>query len=183
LSTRDIAYIALFAAIMAVLGLVPKIDTGILPVPITAQLTGVMLAGSVLGASRAALSQILFLALVAAGLPLLSGGRGGLGVFFGPSAGFLLAWPVMAFVIGWLTEKYWHRLTFIRLFLIHFLGSLLIIFPPGILVISLVTGVSLQTAAVGSVVFLPGDIVKAVLATAVALFVKRGYPLIHARSA
>ncbi|MBH4862666.1 biotin transporter BioY, partial [Staphylococcus aureus] len=41
-----------------------------------------------------------FLLLVVAGLPLLSGGRGGIGVFAGPSAGFLLLYPVVAFMIG-----------------------------------------------------------------------------------
>ena len=58
---------------------------------------------------------VLFLALVAVGLPLLSGGRGGLGVFFGPTAGFLLSWPVGAFVTGWLTERFWKRLNFAHL--------------------------------------------------------------------
>ena len=48
------------------------------PVPITLQTMGVMLAGSVLGARRGALAVLTFLALVAAGLPLLAGGRGGL---------------------------------------------------------------------------------------------------------
>ena len=61
--------------------------------PITAQSLGIMLCGTVLGAKRGALAVLLFLALVAAGLPLLSGGRGGIGVFAGPSVGFLLGFP------------------------------------------------------------------------------------------
>src|SRR3954463_8239774 len=101
LTTRDMVHIALFAAIMAALGLLPPIPVGFIPVPITAQSMGVMLAGSILGAQRGALAILLFLALVAVGLPLLSGGRGGLGVFFGPTAGFLLSWPGGAFGTGW----------------------------------------------------------------------------------
>ena len=84
MKTKDLAYIALFAAITAVLGLVPAIQVG--PVPITAQTLGVMLAGAILGARRGFLSQLLFLVLVAIGLPLLASGAGGLAVFAGPTA-------------------------------------------------------------------------------------------------
>ena len=107
MKTKDLAYIALFAAITAVLGLVPAIQVG--PVPITAQTLGVMLAGAVLGARRGFLSQLLFLVLVAIGLPLLASGTGGLAVFAGPTAGYLISWPIAAFVVGLLTERFWTR--------------------------------------------------------------------------
>ena len=71
---RNIAYIALFAALITVLGLVPRIELAA-GVPITAQSLGIMLCGTVLGARRGALAVLLFLALLAVGLPLLSGGR------------------------------------------------------------------------------------------------------------
>jgi biotin transport system substrate-specific component len=72
-SSRSLSYIALFAALMAVFGLIPKID---LPfgVPITLQSLGVMLAGCLLGPRRGFLAIGLFLLAVALGLPLLSGG-------------------------------------------------------------------------------------------------------------
>ena len=96
---RDLTHIALFAALVAILGLVPQI-TLVAGVPITAQSLGIMLCGTVLGAKRGALAVLLFLALVAAGLPLLSGGRGGIGVFAGPSVGYLVGFPIAAFVAG-----------------------------------------------------------------------------------
>ena len=102
---RNITHIALFAALIAVLGLVPKIDL-ISGVPITAQSLGIMLCGTVLGARRGALAVLLFLGLVAAGLPLLSGGRGGLGVFAGPSVGYLVGFPIAAFVAGLVVERW-----------------------------------------------------------------------------
>ena len=83
---QRIALVALFAALMAAFGLIPKIDLP-LGVPITAQTMGVMLAGCMLGAAMGFQALLLFLAAVALGLPLLSGGRGGMGVFFLPSAG------------------------------------------------------------------------------------------------
>ena len=71
---RNVAYIALFAALIAVLGLVPQI-TLMSGVPITAQSLGVMLCGAVLGARKGALAVLLFLVLVFLGLPLLSGDK------------------------------------------------------------------------------------------------------------
>lgn len=50
-----------------------------------------MLAGVILGAKRGALAAVLVILLVAIGLPVLSGGRGGLAVFAGPTVGFLTA--------------------------------------------------------------------------------------------
>jgi biotin transport system substrate-specific component len=96
LSTKDIVHIALFAALTAALGLFPPLTLPVIGVPITAQSLGVMLAGSIIGSKRGALALALFLLLVAIGLPLLAGGRGGVGVFLGPGGGFLLAWPLGA---------------------------------------------------------------------------------------
>lgn len=73
-------YVALFAAVMAVLGLLPPIPLPFIPVPITVQTLGVMLAGSILGARLGGLSLLIFAIIVLAGAPLLSGGRGGLSV-------------------------------------------------------------------------------------------------------
>ena len=76
---KSLTHIALFAALIAALGLVPKLDL-MSGVPISAQSLGIMLCGTVLGARKGALAVLLFLGLVAIGLPLLAGGRGGLGV-------------------------------------------------------------------------------------------------------
>jgi len=176
----DIVYIALFAAITAVLGLAPPVTLPIVPVPITAQFLGVMLAGSILGAWRGGLALLLFIALVAAGLPILAGGRGGLGVLlFSPSAGFLLAFPIAAFVIGWLTERFWQRLDIVRAFLINVVGGIGVVYALGIPGVAIMGDLSLVQAAIGSAVFIPGDIIKAALAAAAAVFVRRGYPLIE----
>lgn len=102
---KNVAYIALFAALIAVLGLIPKITLAF-GVPITAQSLGVMLCGTVLGARRGGLAALLFVLLVAMGLPLLAGGRGGLGVFASPTVGFLVGFPVAAFVTGWIVETW-----------------------------------------------------------------------------
>ena len=177
MKTRDLAYVALFAAIIAVLGTLPAIPVG--PVPITAQTLGVMLAGAVLGARRGFLAVLLFLVLVAVGLPLLSSGSGGLAPFAGPTAGYLFSWPVAAFVIGWLTERAWDRYDVLRGTLFNIVGGMLLIYAVGIPVSAAVTGTPLWTAAVGSLVFVPGDLFKAVVAAAIADVVRRSYPVIE----
>lgn len=157
----------------------PRIDLGIVPVPITAQSLGPMLAGAILGARRGALSQLLFLALLAAGLPLLAGGRGGLGLFATPSAGFVLAWPVAAAVTGLIVEICWNRLNLLNAFAATTLGGIGIVYLAGVPVLALLSDLPLTTAAAGSAIFLPGDLLKAALAASIALFVKRGYPVIR----
>jgi biotin transport system substrate-specific component len=180
LTTRDMVHIALFAAIMAALGLLPPIPIGFIPVPITAQSMGVMLAGAILGARRGFLAIVLFLALVAVGLPLLAGGRGGFGVFFGPTAGFMVGWAVGAFVVGYLTERNWRRLSFLRLLAACVTGGILVVYGIGIPWLSVVANLPLPKATAGSIAFIPGDLIKAVLATTVAMTVKRTYPVIRA---
>lgn len=181
---QDLVHISLFAALTAALGLVPRIDfVAIVPVPITAQSLGPMLAGAVLGARRGALSQGLFLVLLAAGLPLLTGGRGGLGVFASPSAGFIIAWPFAAAVTGWLVERLWQNLDFFKAFVATALGGIGVVYLIGIPVLAVIAGMSLPAAITGSAIFIPGDLVKAGLAASVAMFVKRGYPIINTASA
>jgi biotin transport system substrate-specific component len=177
---QDIVYIALFAALTAVLGLLPRIDFAVVPVPITAQSLGPMLAGSILGWRRGGLSQALFVLLVAMGLPILTGGRGGLGIFAGPSAGFVLGFPVAAAVIGLITERFWRNLTFLKAFGANLFGGILVLYACGVPVLAIMLG-SFQ-AALGSAIFLPGDCLKAGIAALIALFVKRGYPLIEQRN-
>jgi biotin transport system substrate-specific component len=176
---QDIVYIALFAAMTAALGLVPKLDPGFVPVPITAQSMGPMLAGAILGAWRGAASQGLFLLLLAAGVTTLSGGRTGPAVFAGPSAGFVIGYFFAALVIGALTERLWDRLNFWKCFIVNIFGGIVVLYAIGIPALSLISGAPLLTAAAGSVVFLPGDLIKAALAASLAMFVKRGYPVIN----
>ncbi|AJE46188.1 biotin transporter BioY [Celeribacter indicus] len=178
MTTRDIVLIALFAAITAVMAVFPPITLPLLPVPVTAQSLGVMLAGGVLGARRGGLAILLLLVLVAIGLPLLSGGRGGLAVFVGPTAGFLLGWVAAALAIGWMTERFWDGLSLVTATLICVAGGIVVMYAFGIPGVALAAGVPLSTAFAGSAAFIPGDIVKAVIAAAVMVAVKRSYPII-----
>lgn len=159
---RSLTHIALFAALIAALGLVPRIDLAA-GVPITAQSLGIMLCGTVLGARKGALAVLLFLLLVALGLPLLAGGRGGLGVFAGPSVGYLVGFPIAAFVAGWVMERTtlppgWAATAG------SIIGGVGVLSLCGIVGLSVMLGKTLSEAAFIALAFLPGDILKACLA-------------------
>ncbi len=175
LATSDIARVAVFAAVIAVLGL-PGGFALFGAVPITAQTLGVMLAGAILGPWLGAVSMALFLALVAIGLPLLSGGRGGIGVFVGPSAGYLIGFLVGAFVIGLIVHAGRRRPTLWRTFTGIVVGGILVVYAFGIPLQALITRLPLGETALMSLVFLPGDLLKAVVATAITTTLVRAYP-------
>lgn len=175
-SSRDLALIAIFAGIVAALGIVPAFTPPGFSVPITAQSLGVMLAGSVLGARRGGLSLVLFLVLVATGLPLLAGGRGGLGVFAGPSAGFLLAWPVAAYLIGWLSERAGTPYKLHWGIVANLVGGIVVVYVGGIVGMAAVLGLSIPAATVATWIYIPGDAVKVVIAALVARGVHAAYP-------
>jgi biotin transport system substrate-specific component len=169
---RDIVRIALFAALIAVLGLVPKFDLPLAAgVPITVQTLGVMLAGLILGARNGALSVLLFLFVVALGAPVLSGGRGGLGVFFGPTVGFLIGWVFGALVVGLLYQqllKAMPKSRFAAALIACLLGGIVVIYAFGIPGLALVAGMETSKAFMASLFFLPGDVLKALIAAWVA---------------
>ena len=163
---------AVFAALIIVLG------TVIVPlpggVPITGQTLGVMLAGLVLGPRLAPLAVMLVLALAAVGLPVLAGGRGGLGVFVGPSAGYLLGWIAGVVVIGLLMRT--GRFTWWRAAGAALIGGVFVVYAFGIPIQALVTGVPLGPTALSSLAFLPGDLIKVTAATLVVVALRRAYP-------
>lgn len=182
LSSRDLALVATFTGVVAALGVVPAFVPPGFSVPITAQSLGVMLAGAILGARRGFLAVLLLLVLVAVGLPLLAGGRGGLGVFATPSVGFLVGWPIAAFVVGWLSERGGSTYRLAWGVVANILGGIVVLYAVGIVGIAAVTGVSVQAATVTTWVFLPGDLVKAVLAALVARGVHAAYPGLLSRA-
>ena len=178
MTTRDMTFVALFAALTAACAVFPPLQTP-LPAPIVVQNIGVMLAGSILGAKRGSLSLLLFVVLVAIGMPILTGWRGGFGVILGPTGGFILSWIPAAFVIGWLVEKGWARLNFWNLLLFNVIGGIVVVYAIGIPWSAVVANMKLAESAILSAVYIPGDVAKAIVASFAALIVKRSYPLIR----
>lgn len=172
---KSLVQIALYAALIAALGLIPPVPfiTGI---PITAQTLGVMLAGVMLGPWRGALAMALFIFLVALGAPLLAGGRGGLGVFVGPTAGFAIGFPFAAFATGYMALWLRRLPVFPAALLASLFGGIVVLYLFGITGFKLISGRDWLDAALVMAVFIPGDLVKAVIAAGVAQAVVKGLP-------
>jgi biotin transport system substrate-specific component len=160
---RSLTLIALFAALIAALGLVPKFDLAF-GVPITAQSMGVMLCGTVLGAKRGGLAALLFVGLVALGLPLLAGARGGLGVFASPTAGFVIGFPIAAFVTGLAMQQFRALPTGWAAGVAAILGGVVVLYAFGIGGLMIMLNKGLLEASGLVLAFVPGDLIKAVLA-------------------
>ncbi|MGF6953145.1 biotin transport system substrate-specific component [Neobacillus sp. B4I6] len=161
---KEITFVAVFAAVMGALGVVPPIMLSFTPVPITLQTLGVLLAGGVLGARLGAMSQTIFLLLLAAGVPLLSGGRGGLSVFVGPSVGYIISWPITAFCIGYLLSRF-QTLKIQHILFINLTVGILLIYLIGIPVQAFMMDIPLLKAVQLSLIYIPGDVLKAILAS------------------
>ncbi|MFJ9442558.1 biotin transporter BioY [Kitasatospora sp. NPDC101235] len=178
MKTKDLVHIALFAAIVVALGLFPAAELPFSRVPITAQSLGVMLAGSILGWRRGGLALLVFVLLVVIGLPVLPGGRGGLGIFFLPSGGFVLSWPVAAVVVGYLTERLWNRYNLAVALIPNLVGGVLVVYAIGLPFMAAVAGISIEQAFTIMWAFVPGDVAKCVLAALAGVAVRRTHPLL-----
>jgi len=179
MSARDLVFIALMAAVTAALGFFPAIQVPVINVPIVGQNMGAMIAGGLLGAKRGALSQALFVLLVAVGLPLLTGGRGGLGELMGNTGGYIFGWIVAAWAVGWIVERFWTQLNTLHVIIALILGSVVVDYALGIAWLVIGYDAPLLATIGAHAAFLPGAAVKIALTTAIILAMKRYYPLIR----
>ncbi len=135
------------------------------PVPVTGQTFAVLLTGALLGSRLGALAMLAYLVEGAAGLPFFHGGHGGAHhLLFAPTAGYLLAYPLAAFVTGRLAERGWDR-RFLWAAAAMALGSLVILFG-GWAWLTMFFKTFEAAFYAGVVPFVPGDIVKVALAAA-----------------
>lgn len=133
------------------------------PIPITGQTLAVLLCGAVLGSRRGMASMGLYILQGLAGLPVFAGGQGGLGVLFGPTAGYLVGFIAAAYIAGLLAEKgfdrKWHTT------IAAFLAGQMVIYFFGVLRLTSFVGLE-QALKIGVFPFLIGDAIKAGIAAA-----------------
>jgi len=159
-SIKGIVYASLFGALTAAGAF---IVIPVPPVPITAQTFFLNTAAVLLGGSLGALSQFIYVMLGVVGIPVFSGGKAGIGVIFGPTGGYLLGFIIAAFIIGKIAGAkrgagiFWH--------IFAMLAGMVIIYSLGITQLALVAKISFKKAlAIGVLPFIPGDIIKILLA-------------------
>jgi biotin transport system substrate-specific component len=175
----DLGLIAVFAALVAAAAMVPGLALNGFGVPITFQTLAVMLTGLVLGPARGFAAVGLYTLLGLAGLPIFSQGRSGLGILAGPSAGYIIAFPIAAGVVGWLAVIVIKRTTKARalwFFLAATATSVVVVHTLGILGIALNSKATLEQAFLSDLVFYPGDVIKNILAAAIAVALHRAFP-------
>lgn len=191
----QVALAGVFAALIAVCSMLPPIPVGGFGVPITLQTFAVMLTGLVLGARLGFLAVLLYVVVGLAGLPVFSGFNAGLGVLAGPSAGYLLAFPLAAALAGALSTVVLRRGQasaaraagrmglgwWALVWLCAMVASFVFVHPMGIAGMMLALDLDLATGIGADMVFWPGDVVKNVLATAVAATVIRAFPALALR--
>lgn len=170
-SARGLAFdAALVGGAAAAVGLLAQVSIPIWPVPITGQTLGVMLAGAVLGSRRGASAMLVYAALGLAGVPWFSNLGGGPAYALMPSFGFILGFIPTAWLIGRLAERRWDRRPLASLGAFGLASAIpfLVGVPWMWLTVLLVKGAVLsagETLAAGLLPFIPGGVLKWVLAS------------------
>ena len=103
LSTKELVICSLFSSLTSIL---TQISIPLPSVPITMQIFAVALCGLVLGKKLGFISQVIYVLLGAIGLPVFTYFRGGVGMILGPTGGFTISFPIVAFVVGYFSEKF-----------------------------------------------------------------------------
>ncbi len=143
------------------------------PVPFTMQDFGVLLVGLSLGSRRGFAALVLYLAEGASGMPVFSpGGLGGIAQLFGPTGGFLMAYPFVAALAGWIFER--GKATFARATVAGLLADILL-FTSGIFWLAAYTHSFAQAVRFGFYWFIFAQIIKIMFAAALASNWRRFY--------
>lgn len=180
-AVRDLAYIAVFAALIIACGPV-SIPTAI-GVPFVIQNALVTLTGVILGARRGFLSVALFLGLGLFGLPVLSAGKNTLTALAGPSVGYIVGYLVSVVIAGAIAYSFLRKgkgNKFVGLAIAAFSG-LLTQYLCGMIGLMIKNQLSLAAAATAQVPYLLPDILKIVLVVGVAVAVHKAFPNLAAK--
>src|SRR5215467_75862 len=136
------------------------------PIPITGQTFAVLLTGALLGSRLGAAAVIAYLIEGAIGLPFFAGGAAGIVRFFGPTGGYLVAFPAAAFVVGAFAEHGWDR-KYASAVAAMGIGSA-VIFLGGWAWYAVLTHTPPMAAfQIAVLPYLPGDVIKIALGAAV----------------
>lgn len=175
----DLAYIAVFAALIAAMSLMPAIPVGGLGVPITLQTLAISLTGLVLG-WRAPLAVLLWIVVGVAGLPVFSGGKSGIGVLLGVTGGYIISFVIAALVVGLVTRyilrKGLDTWSWVPMLLTLIIVRLAVIWPIGVAGIARAAGKPLSDVWLGDMVFWPGDLIKSIVAVIIATAIFKAFP-------
>jgi len=136
------------------------------PVPLTVQNFAVLLVGLMLGSRSGFAALALYLVEGAVGMPVFSPtGPGGIAQLLGPTGGFLLAYPLVAWLVGYVMER--GRKSFIRAAVAGFLGEI-VLFMGGLTWLAILTHSVMQAFRWGLYWFIFAEIIKVMIAAGIA---------------
>ena len=148
------------------------VQVPMVPVPMTMQTLALTLVGALFGWRLGALTILAWLTEGALGLPVLAGGAAGVQHFFGPTGGYLFAFPIAGAVVGWLAERGWNGNRVVLAFAAMLIGNVLCLILGAAWLASLI-GVEPAIAS-GVTPFLLGGLLKSVLGAAILKALQRG---------
>jgi biotin transport system substrate-specific component len=154
-----------------ILATASQISVPMLPVPMTMQTLAVILIGALYGWRLGAMTVLAWLGEAAAGLPVLANGTGGLAPFMGPTAGYLVSFPLVAALVGWLAERGWNGNRPALAFAAMVLGHALCLALGGLWLATLIGAEKAMLAGVAP--FLLGSLVKSGLGTTILMALVR----------
>ncbi len=157
-----------------------QVEVPVQPVPFTLQTMIVLLAGAFLGPVNGAISQLLYIAAGALGLPVFAGFGFGLATLLGPTGGYLAAFPLAAFLVGLLIRK---NNSSVMVFISMLIGTASILFS-GALYLSLFVNGDFQTAFnSGVLIFAWWGLLKTAASASIFISLKNKYPSLPNREA
>lgn len=178
-TTGKMILCGLFAAITAVCSMV-SIPLPFSPVPVNLATLSVFLSGGLLGSKAGAVSQLVYVILGAAGLPVFHNFTGGLSILAGPTGGFLIGYIAAAFIVGIFAERSappQELKIFISFKVIGFMAGLASCYALGTIWFMYIMKANIWTALISCVFpFLIGDALKIVFAS---IIIKKLKPLIN----
>jgi biotin transport system substrate-specific component len=159
---RAVRYALLALAGSALITLCTQISLPLFPVPMTLQTFAVFLIGLTYGWRLGGITVALYLLEGALGLPVFSGGKGGMLVFMGPTAGYLVGFLLAATACGWFAERGFDR-SYFKLLVALLLGNVLL-YVPGLLWLGTLIGWDKPVLEYGLYPFISGDLLKIAMA-------------------
>lgn len=163
---RTVSYVAIAVVLAALTAAFSQMSLPLGPVPFTMQTLGVYLAGLLLGPVWGAFALVLYVLVGAAGAPVFSNFGAGIGEIVGPTGGYIVGFPIAAFVIGAIVHRQVEPRRLdevpIPVQIVGMLAGLLVIYTLGVAWLAYSTDQAISTAIVqGGLVFVPGDVIKA----------------------
>lgn len=167
---RKLLYAGMFTAIMSIMAQI-ALPIPFSPVPVTLQVMAICLAGAILGSKTGFISILTYDLLGIIGVPVFSNFHGGLSSLLSPGGGYIIAFPIAAYIIGLILER--NEINVFKV-VIAMSAGLIVIYLFGMIQMKILLGLTWAKAFMMAVgVFLPLDLIKIVLSSFIVIPVRK----------